>query len=364
MKTRRADAALLAPRPYHEAACQLQQPIPRLALDELAHARVGAAAAVRRACRRRAPGSRPATSRRQRVEHDHAVGHLVDRLHLVRHHDAGHRPLLPRLQDQLVDHIGHDRIEPGGRLVVEHHLGVEGQGAGQADALLHAAGQLGRLLRASTVGRQADFLQPLPDDLARSPSPAGRPGRAGRRRRCRRPTGCRTGPPPGTGSRSAAAAASARARAGRPAPGRRTATRPTVGRSRPMMQLEQHRLAAAALADDRQRLAALDVQVDGVQHPLAAELHRHLFAADQISAAGSAGQGTVVRLEAVSRSSVRHCSLQTTRSPAGQRSSYRLLRNMRQEEVERQDGDERRHERLAWPPGRRPRRRRSLWKPR
>ena len=70
------------------------------------------------------------------------------------------------LEDQLVDHVAHDRVEPGGRLVVEHHLGVERQGPGQADPLPLAAGELGRL---------------LPLEARR----AGRPPGAARRRSCR-----------------------------------------------------------------------------------------------------------------------------------------------------------------------------------
>ena len=63
--------------------------------------------------------------------------------------------LLARADDQLVDDVAHDRVEAGGRLVVEQHLGVHGQRPGQADALPHAAGELGRpLVRArSSAGR-------------------------------------------------------------------------------------------------------------------------------------------------------------------------------------------------------------------
>src|SRR5579885_1595311 len=103
---------------------QLAQAVARLALDELAHARVGAARQlVGRAVEDHLRLAR--LEARQRVEHHHAVGHL-------RHHHAGHRVTPPRLQDQLVDDVSHDRVEAGGRLVVEHDLGVEGQRPRQA----------------------------------------------------------------------------------------------------------------------------------------------------------------------------------------------------------------------------------------
>ena len=54
--------------------------------------------------------------------------------------------VLPELAvqpDDLVLHVAADqRVEGRERLVEEQHVGVGGQGAGQADALLHAAGEL------------------------------------------------------------------------------------------------------------------------------------------------------------------------------------------------------------------------------
>ena len=102
---------------------------------------------------------------RERIEHHHAVGHLLRRAHVVRHDDARHRMVLPRAEDQLVDHVAHDRVQPGGRLVVEHDLRLQGQRPGQAHALPHAAGKLGRLL-GHDVLRQAHLGQPGQDDLA------------------------------------------------------------------------------------------------------------------------------------------------------------------------------------------------------
>ena len=61
---------------------------------------------------------------------------------------------------QLVLHLGADqRVEGGERLVHQHDRRVVGQGAGQADALLHAAGHLARV--AGVILVQSDLLQGL-----------------------------------------------------------------------------------------------------------------------------------------------------------------------------------------------------------
>ena len=41
--------------------------------------------------------------------------------------------------DEFVEIAGRDRVEPGGRLVEEHDLGIERQSAGERHALGHAA---------------------------------------------------------------------------------------------------------------------------------------------------------------------------------------------------------------------------------
>ena len=47
---------------------------------------------------------------------------------------------LLQIEDQLVDLIGEDRIQARRRLIVEHDLGAQGDGARQPGALLHATG--------------------------------------------------------------------------------------------------------------------------------------------------------------------------------------------------------------------------------
>ena len=61
-----------------------------------------------------------------------------------------------RAGDQLVDDIGHDRIEAGGRLVEEQDLGLRGDGAREPDALAHAARQLGRP-QVGDIGAEPDL---------------------------------------------------------------------------------------------------------------------------------------------------------------------------------------------------------------
>src|SRR5262249_9602051 len=54
------------------------------------------------------------------IEHHDPVGDLGDGLHVVRDDDAGGLLGPLGLEDQLVDHVAHDRVQAGGRLVVEH----------------------------------------------------------------------------------------------------------------------------------------------------------------------------------------------------------------------------------------------------
>ena len=93
------------------------------------------------------------------VQHRDAVGDLARADHVVGDRDRGGAELAHAFDDQLVDHVGHDRVEPGGRLVEEDDLGLGGDGAGERHALLHAARQLGRAaarrLRARARPRRA-----------------------------------------------------------------------------------------------------------------------------------------------------------------------------------------------------------------
>ncbi len=141
---------------------------------------------------------------RERIEHDDPVRHFAGRVHVVRDHDAGHRIARSGAQDQLVDHVAHDRVEAGGGLVVEHHFGIHGQGPGQADAFAHAAGQFRRLLLDDAF-RQPDLGQPARARSRRFPAGWLCHARAAERPRSGRSSCCRTAPRPGTRSRTASA---------------------------------------------------------------------------------------------------------------------------------------------------------------
>ena len=74
------------------------------------------------------------------VDEDDAVGDLARKAHLMgddQHGDAGVGQLLHQFQD-LADHFG---VQRGGGLIEEDDVRVHGQGAGNGDALLLAAGQ-------------------------------------------------------------------------------------------------------------------------------------------------------------------------------------------------------------------------------
>src|SRR6185312_6133327 len=77
------------------------------------------------------------------VDHGDAVGDLARARHVMRDRDRGRAEILDAFDDEIVDYIAHDRIEAGGRLVEDDDLGLGGDGAGEANALLHAARQLG-----------------------------------------------------------------------------------------------------------------------------------------------------------------------------------------------------------------------------
>ena len=89
------------------------------------------------------------------------------RRHVVADHDAGDVELLLGLLDHVVDVAGADRVLAGRRLVVDHDLGPHDDGAGQADALLLALGDLARHAVGDVGDVQAleDLVDPLADHL-------------------------------------------------------------------------------------------------------------------------------------------------------------------------------------------------------
>ena len=172
--------------------------------------------------------------------------------------------------DQIVDDVGHDRIEAGGRLVEEDDLGLGGDGAGEADALLHAARKLGRAQLAD-LGAEADRGELLDRDLLRAlPAPCRAldqaegdvlPDRQAVEQRAR----------PGTACRTCACIALARG-AGMP-----TVSSPSIwiepasGCIRPRMHLISTDLPDARAADDDEGLLRRDVEIEAVEHHLRPE---------------------------------------------------------------------------------------------
>src|SRR5437867_5145867 len=69
------------------------------------------------------------------VEHRDPIRHLVGARNVVRHHHRGHSHALLKAADQLVDRVGHDRVESRGRLIVQDELVVHGDRPGEAYAL-------------------------------------------------------------------------------------------------------------------------------------------------------------------------------------------------------------------------------------
>ena len=200
--------------------------------------------------------------------------------------------LLARLQDQLVDHVTHDRIETGRRFVIKHDLRVQGQGPGQSNPLFHSAGKLGRFLRFLSR-RQAHFAEPLPDALGnlRFAEPfllAQAKGDVVEDRHA-----VEQGGPLKQKAEAQPLLASVRGRADRSGP---CLKGDSAGRGpqKPDDQLEHHRFAAAAFADHGQRLPPRNGQVDAGQHTLAAELHADFFQFDQ-GVRGVKPQGEVLR---------------------------------------------------------------------
>src|SRR4051812_20530270 len=98
------------------------------------------------------------------VEQADVVGHGARRVDVVGDDQEGGVDLGVQVDDQLVEERGADRVETGVRLVEEHDLGVEDQGAGQTGPLAHAAGDLARQL---VLGAdQTCEVELLHDDLA------------------------------------------------------------------------------------------------------------------------------------------------------------------------------------------------------
>ena len=81
------------------------------------------------------------------VHEGRVVGHARGLLHVVGHDDD--RVVGLQLVDQLLDLGGRDRVEGRGRLVEQDHLRLDGDGAGDAQALLLPAREAEAVWRAA-----------------------------------------------------------------------------------------------------------------------------------------------------------------------------------------------------------------------
>ncbi len=74
------------------------------------------------------------------------------------YHENRHARSLLQGQDQFVEFVSADGVEPGGGLVQEQDFGIERQRAGKRHALDHAAGELGGIFPID-VGLQAHHFE-------------------------------------------------------------------------------------------------------------------------------------------------------------------------------------------------------------
>src|SRR6185436_11609606 len=230
-----------------------------LAVDELAHRRVGRALDLLR----RADGVDAPLA-----EHRHAVRDLEDLRDLVTDHDGREAELPMKPDDQMMDGVDEDRIEPGRRLVEEDHLGLGDQGPRDGDPLAHAARDLRRVLVVH-LG-EPDLGQRLPGprhELALGVPPALADREHDVLEHRRGVEECSAlehdpealanpveGPPLEAGHVLAV-----------------DEHTPAVGADQPEEVSQKHRLAAAGAPDDDHQLGGRDVEVDAAQDLLGPE---------------------------------------------------------------------------------------------
>ena len=77
--------------------------------------------------------------------HDHAVGHLGDRAHVVGDQHDRSALVVAQFSQQVEDLRLHGDVERGGRLVGDQDFGLAGERHRDHHALAHAAGELVRI---------------------------------------------------------------------------------------------------------------------------------------------------------------------------------------------------------------------------
>nr|WP_255515049.1 hypothetical protein [Quadrisphaera sp. INWT6] len=232
------------------------------------------------------------------LETGHGVGHRDHGVHLVGDEQDGELEVVAELLEQPDDARGGLRVEARGRLVGQQHARAQREGAGDADALALAAGQLVRVA-VGLVG-QADPLEQL--DHAR-PALSGHHAEVPERQ-----LDVLRGGPAGqqaVGLEDGADAAARLAQLPLAQGGEVAAADEHRARRRALQQRGaggERRLAGAGRADDGGDLPGGDGQVEGVQHgggvlalPVGfgelAELDHGWVTAGSPGLSGSGGQG-------------------------------------------------------------------------
>ena len=203
------------------------------------------------------------------MQHGDAVGDLARARHVVGNRQRRRAELPHAFDDQVVDDIGHDRVEAGRRLVEEDDVGPGRDGARQRHALLHAAGKLCRHQLAD-LGPEADLGQRLQRNGLRLPARLVSAGNEPERHVL---------PDRQAVEQRAALEQHPHARIDGLARRALEADRlRAVDEDAPPVRLDdaerafdRNRLAGARPADDDHRLARADIQIDAAQHALRAE---------------------------------------------------------------------------------------------
>ena len=98
------------------------------------------------------------------INHGDFVGDFAGAGQIMGNRQGGGAQLFHAFDDQIIDNVSHDRIEAGRGFVKEDNFRMAGDGAGQRNALLHPARELGRE-QMSDRFIQPDGLQFLDRDI-------------------------------------------------------------------------------------------------------------------------------------------------------------------------------------------------------
>ena len=74
------------------------------------------------------------------MDHCHIIGDFAHRIHIVGDLDGGGPKGGDLPTDEIINHVGGDGVQTRGWLIKKHNFRAGDNGAGQANALLHAAG--------------------------------------------------------------------------------------------------------------------------------------------------------------------------------------------------------------------------------